>query len=57
MGDTETRALKEDVSEIKSDVKEVKEAVANLHLLIVGKYVTKEEFDNYKMEEKTSRRW
>jgi hypothetical protein len=57
VGDAETQALKEDVSEIKSDVKEVKEAVSSLHLLMVEKYVTRKEFETYKEKEIGSRRW
>lgn len=57
MGDAETQALKEDVSEIKSDVKDVKEAISKLHLLMVEKYVTKEEFDKYRDNERKNRRW
>jgi hypothetical protein len=50
-------ALKEDVLEIKSDVKEVKEAVSDLRLLMVEKYVTKEDFEAYKEKEISKRRW
>lgn len=57
MGDAETQALKEDVSEIKSDVKDLKEAVAKLHLLMVEKYVTRKEFEAYKEKEINNRRW
>lgn len=57
MGDAETQALKEDVTEIKSDVKEVKEAVGRLHLLMVEKYVTRKEFEAYKDQEIMNRRW
>lgn len=57
MGDAETQALKEDVTEIKSDVKDVKEAVGRLHLLMVEKYVTRKEFEAYKDQEIKNRRW
>jgi hypothetical protein len=57
MMEDETLALKEDVKEIKGDVKEVKDAVARLHLLMVENYVTRKEFEAYKNQEISNRRW
>ncbi|AFM39648.1 hypothetical protein Desaci_0586 [Desulfosporosinus acidiphilus SJ4] len=57
MGDMEIQTLKEVVMEIKGDVKEVKDAVARLHLLMVENYVTRKEFEAYKEQELSSRRW
>lgn len=57
MGDAETQALKEDVTEIKDTVKSVESTVNDLRVLLAGSYVTKTEFDEYKKEEKTNRRW
>lgn len=50
MGDNETQALKEDVTEVKGTVKKVETAINNLHLLIVGKYVTKDDLTEHKKE-------
>lgn len=50
-------ALKEDVIEIKSDVKEVKEAINRLQILMVEKYVTRDDFETYKEKEISNRRW
>lgn len=55
--DPEVQDLKDDVKEIKGDVKDVATAVNDLRVIIAGNYVTKTEFDEYKKEEKTSRRW
>lgn len=57
----EVKSLKEDVVEIKSDVKDIGKALQNLHLLIIGNYVTRQEFEGkfekHEQEEKTSRRF
>ncbi|HVJ48020.1 hypothetical protein [Desulfitobacterium sp.] len=48
--DPEVQALKDDVSEIKETVKNVETAVNSLHLLIVGKYMTKDDLNDFKAE-------
>lgn len=57
MGDAETKALQDDVAEIKDTVKNVETTVTDLRVLLAANYVTRREFDKYKEEEMTSRRW
>lgn len=57
MGDAETEVLKEDVAEIKTTVKNVEATVTDLRVLLAANYVTRKEFEKYKEDEMTSRRW
>lgn len=57
MEDAEIRWLKEEMVEIKEVVKDVAEVVNDMRVLVAGNYVTKQDFEEYKKEDKTSRRW
>ncbi len=57
MSENEVQALKEDTAEIKADVKEIFTIVNDMRVSLAGGYVTKTEFEEYKKEEKTGRRW
>jgi len=57
MEDAEISWLKEEMDEIKETVKDVAEVVNDMRVLVAGNYVTKADFEKYKNEEKTSRRW
>lgn len=57
MENVEVQNLKDDVTEIKSDVKGVATQLQALQVLIAGSYVTRKEFEKYKKDEQSSRRW
>uniref|UniRef100_A0A7C1J7M8 Uncharacterized protein n=1 Tax=Ammonifex degensii TaxID=42838 RepID=A0A7C1J7M8_9THEO len=61
---TELQEIREDVRETRKEVAEIKQMVNDLKVLVVGNYVTKEEFekhekdfDDYKKNQVQSLRW
>jgi len=61
---TEIRAMREDVAEAKADqketrtdIKEMRSEMAQFRLLLEAAYVKKREFEEYKKEQRDSRRW
>jgi len=57
MEDSEIRWLKEEMVQIKETVKDVAEVVNDMRVLVAGNYVTKQDFEEFKRVEKTSRNW
>ena len=57
MEDSEIRWLKEEMVQIKETVKDVSEVVNDMRVLVAGNYVTKQDFEEFKRVEKTSRNW
>lgn len=57
MGDEEVKELKGDIVEIKEAIKDVSAVVCDMRILLAGNYITKREFEEYKRENRTSRRW
>ena len=57
MEDEKFSWIKEEMAEIKEAVKDVAEVVNDMRVLVAGKYVSKKDFEEYKNEEKTNRRW
>lgn len=53
----EVQTIKRDIAEIKEAVKEVSSVVNDMRVLLAGNYVTKNDFEKYKKEAETSRRW
>lgn len=54
---SEIQTLKEDIAEIKETIKEVAATVNDMRVFLAGNFITRIEFDKYKEEEKTGRRW
>lgn len=57
MEESEIRWMKEAMVEIKENVKDVGAAVNDMRVILAGNYVTKQDFEDYKKEEKLNRRW
>ena len=57
MGETEYHLIKEDVAEIKNTVKAVETMGNDMRVMLVGQYVSKQEYENHKREDQNSRRW
>ncbi len=55
--DLKTMATKDDVAELKTGFKEMSDGFSDMRVLIAGNYVTKDEFEKHKEDEKGSRRY
>jgi len=53
----EVRTIKEDIAEIKETVKDVSSVVNDMRVLIAGNYITKQDFEKFKRDYETNRRW
>ena len=57
MVDGEVKTIKKDIAEIKESVKDVSTVVNDMRVLLAGNYITKQDFEEFKKEAETSRRW
>ncbi|MDR3539793.1 MAG: hypothetical protein P4L69_02320 [Desulfosporosinus sp.] len=57
MEEKEVRTIKEDIAEIKETVKDVSAVVGDMRVLLAGNYITKQDFEKFKKDSETSRRW
>lgn len=53
----EAKTIKEDIAEIKEAVKNVSTVVNDMRVQIASNYFTKEDFEKFKKDAETSRRW